>query len=193
MFGSRFEVPWSWERESRGQQPESLQKVSKKSPGVGRPGPGSQKSEKGLEKGPKSLQNPLSDFFFWTFRAFFETFFRTFQPVPGRLFRDFARLLGFGLRDSLSQVHGTSILGGWWCGFCVCVCVCVCVCCVCVCVCVRVCVCVCSVCIVCLCVECVLCVFSVFSGLHGLLVLVLSIGYSWNYARHACFQLFWLH
>ena len=39
------EVPWTWERESRGPKPKSLEKVF---------GPASPKSEKGLEKGPKS-------------------------------------------------------------------------------------------------------------------------------------------
>ena len=77
-FRAAVEVPWTWEKESRGQKPKSLKKVSKKSPG-----PGSQKSEKGLEKGPKSLQKPI-------FRLFFD-FSRLFSdfwgPAPG----DFSR------------------------------------------------------------------------------------------------------
>ena len=32
-----IEIPWTWERESRGQKPKSLHKVSKKSPGPGGP------------------------------------------------------------------------------------------------------------------------------------------------------------
>ena len=49
-------------------------KKSPKSLKTSLPGPGSQKSEKSLEKGPKSLQKPISDFF-GTFQTFFKTFF----------------------------------------------------------------------------------------------------------------------
>ena len=80
----KVEVPSAWEKESRGQKPKSLKKVSKKSPGAG-----SQKSEKSLEKGPKSQKKSLKMGFLETFRTFFETFFGLLGPGPGRLFRDF--------------------------------------------------------------------------------------------------------
>ena len=99
------EVAWAWEKESRGQKPKSRKKVSKKSPG-----PGSQKSEKSLEKGPKSLQKPIFGLFF-DFSDLFRDFFRTFGARPREtFFETFFRLFGFGPRDSFSQVHGTSSL-----------------------------------------------------------------------------------
>ena len=58
------------------------------------------KSRKRSEKSKKSENGFLE-----TFRTFFETFFRLSQP-PAR--EAFSRLCGFGLRDSFSQVHGTS-------------------------------------------------------------------------------------
>ena len=79
--------------------------------------PGSQTSEKSLEEGPKSPTK--SDNGFGDFLGLFETFFQAaarllFRDFFSRLFfetffRDFfPRLFGFGPRDSLSQVHGTS-------------------------------------------------------------------------------------
>ena len=72
----RLEILWTWEKESRGQKPKSLKKVSKS--------PAPLKSEKNLEKGPKSPpQNPFSDF-----SDLFQDFFRTFGA---RLFEIFFR------------------------------------------------------------------------------------------------------
>ena len=106
------EVPWTWEKESRGQKPKSLQKVSKKSPGASRPrGPKSpKKSRKRSEKSPKSLRMGFLE----TFQTFFETFFGLLgtrgRETPGDFFETFWRLFGFWPRDSFSQVHGTSTL-----------------------------------------------------------------------------------
>ena len=65
-------------RESRGLS----QKVSKKSPG-----PGSQKSEKSLEKSPKRLQKPIFGQFF-DFSGLFRDFFRTFGAAAGDFLRN---------------------------------------------------------------------------------------------------------
>ena len=83
-IGSCIEVPWTWEKESRGQKPKSLKKVAKKSPG-----PGSQKSEKTREKGPKTLQKPIFGLFFWLFGPFSRLFLGFWGPAPGDSFRDF--------------------------------------------------------------------------------------------------------
>ena len=88
---SRLEVPWTWEKQSRGQKPKSRQKVSKKSPGAG----GSQKSEKGLEKGPKVSKNKLFQTFWRLFGRFFEAFFADFWDAgTGRPRETFSRLFG---------------------------------------------------------------------------------------------------
>ena len=101
----KVEVPWAWETESRGQMPKSLKKVSKKSPGAG-----AQKSEKSLEKGPKSLRKPIFRLSF-DFSDLFRDFFRTFGPQPWEtFFRDFFETFWLRPRDSFSQVHGTSNL-----------------------------------------------------------------------------------
>ena len=79
-----LEVPWTWEKDSRGPTPKSLKKVSKKSPGAG-----PQKSGESLEKGPKSQRKTL----FFDFSDLFRDFFRTFGARPretfSRLFEDF--------------------------------------------------------------------------------------------------------
>ena len=115
---SRIGIPWAWEKESRGQKPKSLQKVSKKSP-RGLPAPGSQKC---LQKGAKSLQK-VWKWVFGDFSDLFRDFFRTFgTPGPGgagRLFRDFLetfwllapRLLLPGPRNPNSRMPDASPFG----------------------------------------------------------------------------------
>ena len=78
------EVPWTWEKESRGQKPKSLKKVSKKV-SWGRGPKVRKKSRKRSEKSKISLKNGFSE----TFRTFFETFSGLLGPDPGRPFRDF--------------------------------------------------------------------------------------------------------
>ena len=78
------EVPSAWEKESRGQKPKSLKKVSKKSPGAG-----SQKSEKSLEKGRKSQKKSLKMGFWRLFGPFSRLFSDFWDPAPGDFFRDF--------------------------------------------------------------------------------------------------------
>ena len=102
MFSMVFVVPWTWERESRGQKPKSLKK-SRKSflPKV---------RKKVSKKVRKVSKTPFSDFC-GTVRTFFEAVFRTFWTWPQEtFFETFGGLLGFWPRHSLSQVHGTSSL-----------------------------------------------------------------------------------
>ena len=94
------------------------QKVSKKSRKKS-PGPGSQKSEKSLDEGPKSLPKPIFRLFL-DFSDLRRDFFRTFGArLRETFFETFLRLFGFWPRDSFSQVHGTSTKGwfqkkGWF-------------------------------------------------------------------------------
>ena len=79
-------VPWTWEKESRGQKPKNLKKVS-------------QKSLKSLEevsraRGPESLKKVS----------------KKVRKVSKNPSETFLRLFGLGPRDSFSQVHGTSRL-----------------------------------------------------------------------------------
>ena len=52
--GGGVEVPWTWEKESRGPKPKSLKKVLKKSPGPGAPKV-RKKSRKRSEKSKKKV------------------------------------------------------------------------------------------------------------------------------------------
>ena len=80
----RFEVPWTWEKESRGPKPKSLKKVSKKV-SRGRAPKVRKKSRKRSEKSKKSLKMG-----FWRLFGPFSRLFSDFwDPGPGRLFRDF--------------------------------------------------------------------------------------------------------
>ena len=88
QYCTGVEVPWAWERESRGQTP----KVSKKSR-KSLPGPGSQKSGKKSRKRSEKSEIKSENGFLDTIRTFFETFSDFWHPAPGRLFRDF---LAFG-------------------------------------------------------------------------------------------------
>ena len=99
-LSSGLEVPRGPGRRSPGARSQKVSKKSRKS----LLDLGSRKSEKSLEKGPKS-QKKSENGFFLTFRTFFATFFRLSGP---RARETFSRLFGFGPRDSFSQVHGTS-------------------------------------------------------------------------------------
>ena len=72
-----FEVPWTWEKESRGPKPKSL-KTSRKS----LPGPGSRKSEKSLGKSPKTHFQTT----FFDFLDLFRDLFQTFGTRPRETF-----------------------------------------------------------------------------------------------------------
>ena len=103
MTKAKVGVPWTWGKESRGQKPKSLEKVSKKSPGAGVPKV-RKKSRKRSEKSKKSLKMG-----FWRLFGPFSRLFSDFWgPGPGDFFETFLRLFGFWPRDSFSQVHGTS-------------------------------------------------------------------------------------
>ena len=99
----RVEVPWT-------KSPKNLQKKSRKS----LPGRGPKSLKKSWKRPENSQKNNFSDFsdFFFDFSDLFRHFFRTFgTPPPGDFFETFfGDFLGFWSRDSLSQVHGTSIL-----------------------------------------------------------------------------------
>ena len=70
-FSSSFEVPWTWERESRGPKPESLKKSRKSLPGPGAKSPKKvskmvrkvkKMSEDGFGRLFGPLSRPVSDF-----------------------------------------------------------------------------------------------------------------------------------
>ena len=73
---SRLEVPWTWERESRGQKPKGLQKSLEKVSRAGSP-----KSRNRSEKSKKCLKMG----FFGLFGPFLETFWLLAPrlPLPG--------------------------------------------------------------------------------------------------------------
>ena len=89
------EIPWTWEKESRGQKPKSLQKVSKKSPGPGVPKV-RKKSRKRSEKSPKTH---------------FQTFWRLFGPFS-RLFSDFWDPAAGRPRETFSRLFGDFLAFG---------------------------------------------------------------------------------
>ena len=97
LFRLRFEVQWTWERESRGRKPKSLDNVSwARVPKVRK------KSRRRSEKSPKTRFQTYLDF-----SDLFTTFSDLRDPGPGDFFESFSRLFQVWLRDSLSQVHGT--------------------------------------------------------------------------------------
>ena len=86
---TNFEVPWTWEKESRGPKQKSLKKVSKKV-SRGRAPKVRKKSRKRSEKSKKGLKMG-----FWRLFGPFSRLFSDFWgPAPGDFFRDFFETSG---------------------------------------------------------------------------------------------------